>query len=359
MRRQMKAGRRRTGRLLAVVALAGLAAVGGGCGSSGGDSTSAAVNPSGATATTAGGGGQAAKVAYISYSDNDFIQAELSGVKRAVAAHGGSATIFNAGFDPQKQVQQCQDAIQSGRYNAIVLAPVAPATGIPCVTAAKAANIPVVNLEGVVGQDPNDLEPQVDGVVGSVLLAPIPNAAALTELTRRACEGLDPCKVIVEVATPSDYFTNQVPKMVKEKLPNVEIVQKLAGMYDPSVIAKAFPDALSAHPDADVFLSASDSQALAVVPALKQAGKLGQIALIGNGGSRLGAKAVADGTMFGTAANYPEQMGAAAGKMANQAVNGEPVEPNSVDAMKIDTPLYITKETVKDFTPEWGAERPE
>ncbi|MEZ5124379.1 MAG: hypothetical protein R2736_22900 [Solirubrobacterales bacterium] len=63
--------------------------------------------------------------------------------------------------------------------------------------------------------------------------------------------------------------------------------------------------------------------------------------------------------MFGTAANYPEQMGAAAGKMANQAVNGEPVEPNSVDAMKIDTPLYITKETVKDFTPEWGAERPE
>ena len=260
---------------------------------------------------------------------------------------------------PKKQVQQCQDAIQSGRYNAIVLAPVAPATGIPCVAAAKAASIPVVNLEGVVGQDPNDLEPQVDGVVGSVLLAPIPNAEALTEITRRACEGLDPCRVIVEVATPSDYFTNQVPKMVKEKLPNVEIVQKLAGMYDPSVIAKAFPDALSAHPDADVFLSASDSQALAVVPALKQAGKLGQIALIGNGGSRLGAKAVADGTLFGTAANYPEQMGAAAGQMANQAVNGEPVDPNTIDAMKIDTPLYITKETVKDFTPEWGAERPE
>ncbi|UGS37303.1 sugar ABC transporter substrate-binding protein [Capillimicrobium parvum] len=349
----------RTGHLLAIGAALAIAAVGVGCGSSDDGGSTGSTGGVATGAATTGGGGKAAKVAYISYSDNDFIQAELGGVKKAAESGGGSATIFNAGFDPQKQIKQCQDAVQSGRYNVIVLAPVDPATGIPCVAAAKAANIPVVNIEGVVGKDPNDIKPQVEGVVGSVLIGPVGNAEAMTEITKQACEGLDPCKVIVEVATPSDYFTNQVPKMVQEKLPNVDIVQKLAGMYDPSVIAKAFPDALSAHPDANVFLSASDSQALAVMPALKQAGKLGKVKLIGNGGSRLGAKAVADGTLFGTAGNYPAQMGETAGKMADEAVNGETIDPSSVDALKLDTPLYITKESVKDFTPEWGAERSE
>jgi ABC-type sugar transport system substrate-binding protein len=105
-----------------------------------------------------------------------------------------------------------------------------------------------------------------------------------------------------------------------------------------------------------VFLSAADTQALAVVPALKQAGKLDQVKLLGNGGSRLGAKAVADGTMFATAGNWPHQQGEIAGKMLIQAVNGETVDPSEVDAIRIDEPRIVTKDNVSQFKPEWGAE---
>jgi ribose transport system substrate-binding protein len=264
-------------------------------------------------------------------------------------------TVFNANFDPQKMAQQCQDAVNSGRYNAILLAAVTPPTGVPCAAAAKAADVPVVTIESQTGKSTEDINPQVPGVVGVVTIPVSANAKAVVQITDAACKGLDPCKIIAEVATPNDPLTNTAVNAVKKETPNAEVVQTISGQYDPSVIAKAFPDALSAHADAQVFLSAADSQALAVVPVLKQAGKLGKIKLIGNGGSRLGAKAIADGTLFGTVGNWPEQQGQIAGKMLTQAVNGQTVDPKGVNGLTIDAPLIVTKDNVGQFKAEWGA----
>ena len=343
----------------AIVAAVALAAAG--CGSSDdGGSTASGTSAGTSASTTGGAGGKPVKVAYLTYALTDYVQAEEHGLKSVIAPDGGSVTVFNANFDPQKLTQQCQDAVTSGRYNAILLAPVDMATGKPCVAAAKSANIPVVTIETQVGTDPNSIEPQVPGVVGVVTIPQQANADALLGVTEKACAGQDPCKIIAEVANPNDPLTNLVVKTVKDKMPNADIVQVISGQYDPSVIAKAFPDALAAHPDATVFLSAADSQALAVVPALKQAGKLGKVKLIGNGGSRLGAKAIADGTLFGTVGNWPEKHGVAAGKMLTQAVNGEPVQPDAINALEIGKPqpLILTKDNVDQFKAEWGATRP-
>jgi ribose transport system substrate-binding protein len=352
----------RNARALALAVVLGAAVLVAGCGSDNDSSTSASTGSDTAASTgasTAGGsGGEPVKAAYLTYALTDYVQAEEQGLKKAIEPDGGSVTVFNANFDPQKLTKQCQDAITSGRYNAILLAPVDQATGIPCVTAAKAADIPVVTIETQVGPDPNSFKPQVDGVVGVVTIPQQDNADALKGITEKACEGQDPCKIIAEVANPNDPLTNLVVKTVKEQLPNADVVQTISGQYDPSVIAKAFPDALAAHPDATVFLSAADSQALAVVPALKQADKLGKVKLIGSGGSRLGAKAIADGTMFGTVGNWPEQHGEAAGKMLTQAVNGETVDPDGVNGLELDEPVLLTKDNVDQFKAEWGAERP-
>ncbi|UGS37298.1 hypothetical protein DSM104329_03713 [Capillimicrobium parvum] len=354
----------RSSRVLALGAMLGAVALtAAGCGSSGGDSSTSAATGSGTAAstgasTTVSSGGKPAKVAYVTYAMNDYVSVEVDGVKKAVEPDGGSVTVFNANFDPQKMTQQCQDAISSGRYNGIVIAPVTAPTGVPCVKAAQAAGIPVVTIEIQVGTSTERMDPQVEGVVGVVGFPTSQNAKKIAGLTAEACKGQDPCKIIGEVATPDDPVTNQVIDTVKKDVPGADVVQTVVGQYDPSMIAKAFPDALSAHPDAQVFVSAADSQALAVVPALKQAGKLGRVKLIGSGGSRLGAKAIADGTMFGTVANWPLQHGEAAGRMVVQAVNGEKVDPQSVNALEIDTPSLVTKATVSQFKPEWGAERP-
>ena len=333
---------------VAAVAVVLLAA---GCGSDGGSSSNGGESADGS-------GGTPVNVAYLSYAYTDFVKAEEEGLKEAVEGTGGSVRMFNANFDAQKLLKDCQDAVSSGRYNAILLAPVDAATGRPCVAEAAAADIPVVAIENVVGEDVNELQPQVEGVVGTVAFTPEANSDAILGILEKACADLNPCKVIGEIASPSDVLSATVVKRVKAEMPDVEIVQTFATGYDPALVAKAFPDALAANPDAHVFLSIADSQVLAVLPALEAAGKLGQIKLIGNGGSRLGAKAVADGTMFGTIGSWPAQNGRIAGDMLTKAVNGEEIEEPGVEAATVDEPKLLTKENIDQFEAEWGAERP-
>lgn len=339
--------------IAATLAAAAITAMATGCGSDTDPSTSSASSDPATSNST----DQPVKVAYLSYALTDYVRAEEKGVKSVVEPDGGTVTMFNANFDPTKQTEQCQDAVNSRRYNAIVLASVSPPTGVPCVAVAKAAGIPVATIEGQTGQSNDDIQPQVDGVVGVDTLPVSTAAKRMAEITTKACAGIDPCDIIAEVATPNDPLTNAIVDEIEKTVPAAHVVQSIVGQYDPSVIAKAFPDALNAHPDADVFVAAADSQALAVIPALKQAGKLGEVKIIGNGGSRLGADAIADGTMFGTLGTWPQQDGAIVAKMLTQAVNGDPVEPSAVDSMTVDDPVIVTKDNVDQFKPEWGTDR--
>lgn len=339
----------RLSRVVIVVAVLSLSVLAG-CGDD--DSSSGSAN----TGTSAAAEqSKPAKVALLHYAYVDFNQAEEQGVKSVVEGAGGSVEFFNANFDPQKQMKQCNDAITSGRFNVIMLVPVDSPLGIPCVQAAKAANIPVIAFEVGIGKDRTTVDPQLAGVVGSVVSIRDEVVADQMKLLKAACEGIDPCKVIVEISRPGDPITGAYVTAAK-KVPNVEVVATVAGMYDPGVIAKAMPDVLSAHPDANVFLAAADSQATAVLPILKEAGLEGKITLIGNGGSRLGKQAIEAGTIFGTSGTYPQSYGKVAGEMAIKAANGEPIEPAGVNARTVKQPNVITKDNVDQFEPEWGAE---
>jgi ribose transport system substrate-binding protein len=286
---------------------------------------------------------------------SDYIKAKERGMKAAVEPGGGSVKTFAGNFDPSLQLKQCQDAVASQRYNAIVVAGVDGPATIPCVEAARQAEIPVVTVDVAVGEDSNDIEPQVDGVVGTVTQPPETLGQRAAELTKMACEGIDPCEIIAEVATPTDEPSNVAVDIVAETVPNAKIVQKVTGEYDPGVIAKVFPDALSAHPEADVFLAAADSQALAVVPALKNAGRFGEVLLLGQSGTYAGADAVKEGVMFGTIGQWPESEGRKAGELAIAAVNGKPIEPKGYNNLELSEPFIVTKDTVAEFKPEWGA----
>lgn len=341
---------------MTLVAVLGVLALTG-CGSSDGDSTST----SGSTGASTSGPATTAsktppKVAVLHYALNDYSQVEIDGIKSVVDPAGGSVDVFNANLDPQKQQQQCQDAITSKRFNVIVLAPSSPPLGVPCATAAKAAGIPVIGLEIPTGRDANTNELQTPGVVGNATYTSEDVATGQQDLLKKACEGLDPCKTIVEITVAGDPTTEAYVTKAKE-LPNVDVVSVVAGQYDPATIAKKIPDVLAAHPDTNVILFAADQQLEASVPAVKSAGLFGKIKLIGNGGGRPSKTEIADGTMFATAANYPLTMGAAAGKMAVQAAAGETVNPSVVDGLRLKEPFLITKENVDQFQPEWGRAR--
>lgn len=305
-----------------------------------------------------GEGGKKVNIAVLEYTNSgDIVQAYVRGAKSVVTGDGGSVTLFNANFDPQAQISQCQDAVTSGRFDAIILVPVDPATGVPCVKAAQAANIPVATLETAVGKDAFSLKPQVKGVV-AVATTPIEEVVdVFAQLVTEACGDARPCEVIDEIASPSDPYTTQLADGVeaKVKADDISIVQRISTGYDPAQVASQLPDALSAHPNATVFLAASDSSAIAAVAPLKTAGLTDKVKIIGSGGSSEGAAAVADGSVFATTGNWPKQYGALLAEALVQAVNGEKVKNVSINFWKVDTPVKITKDNVSTFTPEWGA----
>jgi ribose transport system substrate-binding protein len=258
------------------------------------------------------GGDKVVKIAFLTNLYTDYVQAIEQGLNDGVKQNGGSVKVFNAAFDPQKMSQQCLDVIASGRYNAIVINPIDHPSMVPCVKAAAAAKLPVGNSEITIGTDPKrayDIHPQVDGVVAAIIVSVQSSAAIQASLVKQACVGKDPCEVIAEIAAPSEPFTNDSVDIVEDQVPNVKIVARVATMVDPAAVTKAMPDLLSAHPGADVFLAVADSSALAALAAVKDARMEGKIVLIGGGGSRAGAKAVAAGTLFGSVGSFPRQAG--------------------------------------------------
>jgi ribose transport system substrate-binding protein len=302
-----------------------------------------------------GGSGEAPKLALLYTIYSDFQTAQEEGISEVIDPLGGSYERFNANFNPQMQIAQCKDAVNSGRFNAIVLQVLDPPTGVPCAQAANEAGIPVIANDTPIGTDANDTEPQVDGVVGGVYITPEDNASSVVEMTKLACEGLNPCNIIAEKASPTDPLTNDPIDAVKEEVPNAEIVGEMVTGYDPGAAAQQMPDLLAANPDANVYLSISDGTALASVPAIDDAGLLGKIRIIGAGGSRQGAKAIADGTLFVTNGNWPKQEGEFMANMAVQAINGDDIDPVFLLQNDVDEPAIITKDNVNEFTPEWGA----
>jgi ribose transport system substrate-binding protein len=330
--------------LLGLMAAGTVAATG--CGSSDESPTKASA------ATT---GAKPAKVAFLTAAITDYTKAEIEGLKKAFEADGGSLTVMNSNFDPTKLQSQCNDAITSGRYNALIVSVFEPPAGVPCAKAAARADLPVVAADVPIGTDYNQLEPQVDGVVGGVYITAESNGAAGAKLVKQACGDINPCKVIAEVVTPTDQVTGQIVKDLK-KDPQIKVVQVLATHYDPAEVAKQLPDALAAHPDTNVFVAGADSQALAALPAVKSSGRDGKLIVLGQGGSRLGAEAIADGSLGGSVGSWPLKEAVAMAKMVQQTVNGQQVEPNGISALTMGTPLILTKANIAQFTPEWGAQ---
>ncbi|WP_350351676.1 sugar ABC transporter substrate-binding protein [Microbacterium sp. A8/3-1] len=317
----------------------------------------AACSTGGQTSPTDDGsdGTKPVNIAFLGYIGGDFPEAVAQGAEDVVSADGGTVTSFDAHFDPQEQISQCQDAITSGRFQAIILVPVDPATGVPCAAAAAAAGIPVATMETAVGTDPYALEPQVDGVV-AVAVTPLESQVSVdVELIKEACAGASPCEIIAEISSPTDRWTNDLINGIETALgSDASVVQKVVSQYDPGQIAKALPDALNAHPDAQVFFAVSDQSALAAIPVIAQAGKTEQVKIIGLGGSGQATEAVADGTLFGTTATWPLQTGKLLAEALIESVSGSEITQASVDLLKIDTPVLITGETVGEFKPEWG-----
>lgn len=154
----------------------------------------------GSTASTGEGDTQsgAPQIAFLAgVVDPGYTPSQVAGLEEG---SGGKVTVFNPEFDPNKQLRQCQDAITTGRYDAIVITPLDSSSAIPCAQAAMNANIPLIVDQTAVGPDLNELEPQVDGVTASVIYRPATFAEYTWDMIEQACAGQADCEAVMEIS---------------------------------------------------------------------------------------------------------------------------------------------------------------
>lgn len=303
----------------------------------------------GSSGSSAGGSSKVKRIAFFGFaSANSFAQATWAGVQDSAKKHGVQARFFDPNFDSQKQVAQIQNATASGQYEAFVVQANDGNAVVPPIKDAIKAGIKVVGEFTPIGPRYDTIDPQVPGLI-FVGEAPVWNGKSLGEMAVKACGDQNPCKVAYLEgfkALPLDNARTEAVKQALAASPKVQVVASVEGGYTQASGLKAAQDVLQAHPDVNVIVGSS--QAIeGTEQAVKDAGKLGKVQLIGNGGSKQAVQAVKDGRWFGCYIIAERSSGAKAAELAISAGNGDKVS-SSFDTRQLQNPIG-TKENLGSF----------
>jgi ribose transport system substrate-binding protein len=272
----------------------------------------------------------------------------------------GKVELFDAANDPQKQLQQCQDAIASQRFKVFLLHPVVGNTLVSCAQDAVDAEIAVVTMGSSVGPEEDQLEPHVEGVAGVTLQNHTTYGEGLAQLTKDACADADPCNVVYQFGPPTFGLVADARKTFKEQVkgtPSIKVVAEGSHGFVPDKAVSLTKQQLQAHPDVNVITSDDDITAVAILDTLKDMGKDDEIKVIGGGGAKEAIDSICEGELFGTTVLTPRSEGAKAAEIGIKAARGEDPGETSFDSAKDLSSIgpIATKENACEFEAEWTA----
>jgi ribose transport system substrate-binding protein len=323
-----------------------------GCGSGGGA----------AAASGDEGGGKHVNLAmFVVATANTHQQGAIRGAKAAVAQAGdASVHVFGANFVPKTQVNQIQDAIASGQYDAMLVDSVDGTVVIPAIRQAIAKGIKVACAFSICGPDQLKFSKQIDGVVGQYAAdyqyLGKANAAAIA----KGCAGKDPCNVVYMDGTPTlaadVSYTKGWYAGIKQ-YSNIKVVAKGEGQFQADPAAQAMKSILQAHPEIDAVGSVSDQEITGVAQALAGSPlKHKKVILVGDGASELAVKGIRSGVWYASTPLRPFHEGWLGAKAAIAAVRGQALGETLVNtSLSPAAPDgYVTKENVDGWKPEWA-----
>jgi ribose transport system substrate-binding protein len=345
----------RTAAAIATAALGIAAAAGCGSSSSGGSTASGSGN-------AAGNSDKHVNMAmFVVATANTHQQGAIRGAKAAVGQAGNASLhIFGANFVPKTQVNQVQDAIASGQYNALLIDSVDGTVMIPAIRQALAKGIKVACAFSICGPNQLEFSKQIDGLVGQYAADYRFLGNANAEAIAKGCAGKDPCKVVYMDGTPTlaadVSYTKGWYEGIK-KHPNIKVVAKGVGQFAAGPAAQAMKDIIQAHPDIDAVGSVSDQEITGVAQALAESPlKNKDVVLVGDGGSELAVKGIKSGVWYGSTLLRPFNEGNLGAKALIAAVRGQRVGATLVNSsLSKEIPSgYVSKDTVDLWRPEWA-----
>jgi ribose transport system substrate-binding protein len=293
------------------------------------------------------------KIAYLSFAvANSYDAPMLAAAETVAKSQGASVTVFDAANDPKKQLAQLQTALTSNQYDGIIVQPIFGPQLIPTITSAVKGGAKIVNIDQILGTNPDTAAPPIKGLSGNAVFVQTDIGKKQGQLVAKACAALkaNPCKVGYLYSVKVSSLDTAIRKGFNQATAGhgVKVVAEGETFYNPANALKAAQTMLQAQPDMNVIVGA-DQGATGAQQALN--GK--KVTLIGYGGGEVGLKAVKSGAWYGTVMQRP----ATEGKLGMQCVIKAVKTGKGCGGIDVLANLpdggVVTKANASKFTAEW------
>lgn len=282
--------------------------------------------------------------ALISGTNVPYLATYADAMQAEADEQGVDLRIYSADFDASKQAEQFSQAINSDP-DAIVVAAVDATSVVPSLLQAQQADIPVIASN--TGVDESGVE-LIAGFTGPNDLL---QGAEAAKLMVEATGGTGQIGII-EGALGTTAQINRSKGFIDEiekSAPGITILDRQTAEWDKEKAREVAANFITRFgDDLTGIFAEDDTMASGAAQAIADAGKTGEIALVGLGGSQLGFDGVTDGSIYGTIIQSPVQDGALAIDAAVKVAKGESVEPNQYIE-----PVTVTVDNVDEYTAEW------
>lgn len=258
-------------------------------------------------------------------TNDPFQAAWVEAAQAKVEELGGTAQLLVAGGQTAvaSQSSQLEDLVTQ-QVDGIIVSPLDGSAVLPALQKAKDAGIPVFLVDQPIAAGNEDLY--------ETLIA-TDNVNAGRELATYLVTTMDDpeLKVAIIEGAPGSVAGDDRLTGFMEGLASggIEPVASATGEWDNAKALAAMENILTAHPDLQAVLSASDVMVDGILQALAGAGK-DDVAVLAIDGSTVGIQGVLDGKLLADNTQDPMAMGSMAAEFAIGMANGE-IEPGSLE----------------------------
>ena len=223
--------------------------------------------------------------------------------------------------DVEKQMQIIENLIQR-RVDAICVVPSGSKEIVPAIVKANRASIPVLTVDTRV--DSAVLKDGGGFVVTYIGSDNYDGGRIAGEYIASKLGGRG--KVAILEGIPghetSDARLRGFYRAVANK-PGIEIVASQTANWERDQGFNVFQNVLQSHPEVQALFACNDMMALGAVEAITAAGKTGEIIVVGFDAIDDSREAIQKGTMDGSIAQHPFEMGKLAVEYSSRVINGE------------------------------------
>lgn len=253
---------------------------------------------------SAGSGTSGGKTIAVSIQDlqAQFYEDLEAGMKAEATKYGYNVTFVDANRDSARQTSQVEDFI-SKKVDAIVLTPADSKAVGPAIVEANQANIPVftADIASTAGRGEVVAHIASDNIQGGRVAADL------------MCKALGGKGSVAIIDQPEVTSVQDRVKGFKEELAlkckGVSIVADQDAGGDEAKAESVTDNLLQRFPNLSGIFGINDNSALGAVAAVKAAGKIGKIKIVGYDASQIGRKAIDAGQMVGDPQQHPDVIG--------------------------------------------------